>query len=73
MEPEVKQENGRENTEPQPLTPKRLRLSRLGRLGAFPGPEIYEPEEDAAHPRLPLGSMVSVQRRETNRSRSQRE
>ncbi len=48
MEYEDKQENGCENTKPQPLTSKRLRLSRLGRLGAFPGPEIYEPEEESS-------------------------
>ena len=59
MEPDEKQKDAPENNKPQPLTPARLRLSRLGRLGSFPSPEIYEPEEESDPP-------------ETDRSRSQR-
>ena len=68
MEHEEKQESGRENTEPQPLTPERLRLSRLGRLGAFPGPEIYEPEEESSP-----SQSASWSNRERATPRDQRE
>ena len=47
MEPTERLNSAPEGAEPQSLTRERLRLSRLGRLGAFPGPEIYEAEEEA--------------------------